>query len=120
MITEGLPLIETLLYIFQVTYPNMIEYFEQAGVEMEESEMSFSVSLEGGRGCEWGSSSISGLFAQKRNALDPYFYQMIYEITKFKDDVLRYDPLITHSKVSLTSGSIFDYIWKEFMRKFAQ
>ena len=74
----------------RVTYPNMMEYFEQAGVEMEESNMSFSVSLDRGRGCEWGSSSLSGLFAQKRNMMNPFFYQMIREIVRFKDDVLRY------------------------------
>ncbi|KAG0625505.1 hypothetical protein M758_2G060600 [Ceratodon purpureus] len=74
----------------RVTYPNMIDYFEQAGVEMEESDMSFSVSLDGGRGCEWGSNSLGGLFAQKRNMINPYFYQMIREIVRFKEDVLSY------------------------------
>ncbi|KAG0586795.1 hypothetical protein KC19_2G117900 [Ceratodon purpureus] len=74
----------------RVTYPNMIDYFEQAGVEMEETDMSFSVSLDGGRGCEWGSRSLGGLFAQKRNMINPYFYQMIREIVRFKEDVLSY------------------------------
>ena len=56
---------------------------------MEESDMSFSVSLNRGKGCEWGSKSLGGLFAQKRNAANPYFYQMIREIIQFKDDVMR-------------------------------
>lgn len=74
----------------QVTYPNMMEFFESLGVEMELSDMSFSVSLDKGRGCEWGSrNGLSGLFAQKRNALNPYFWQMIREIVKFKDDAIR-------------------------------
>jgi len=67
----------------------MMEFFESLGVEMELSDMSFSVSLDKGRGCEWGSRSLSGLFAQKRNALNPYFWQMIREIVKFKDDAIR-------------------------------
>ncbi|XP_024381729.1 uncharacterized protein [Physcomitrium patens] len=74
----------------RVTYPNMIDFFEQAGVEMEESDMSFSVSLNGGKGCEWGSTSLGGLFAQKRNMINPFFFQMIREIVRFKDDVLSY------------------------------
>ncbi|XP_047180065.1 uncharacterized protein LOC124846764 isoform X3 [Vigna umbellata] len=75
----------------RVTYPNMMEFFENLGVDMELSDMSFSVSLEKGRGCEWGSrNGLSSLFAQKRNVLNPYFWQMIKEIVKFKDDVISY------------------------------
>ncbi|MED6194133.1 hypothetical protein PIB30_025689 [Stylosanthes scabra] len=75
----------------RVTYPNMMEFFESLGVDMELSDMSFAVSLDGGRGCEWGSrNGLSGLFAQKRNLINPYFWQMIREIIKFKDDVIRY------------------------------
>uniref|UniRef100_M4DEN6 Amine oxidase domain-containing protein n=1 Tax=Brassica campestris TaxID=3711 RepID=M4DEN6_BRACM len=74
-----------------VTYPNMMEFFENLGVDMEISDMSFAVSLDNGKGCEWGSrNGVSGLFAQKKNALNPYFWQMIREIVKFKEDVLRY------------------------------
>lgn len=74
----------------QVTYPNMMELFESLGVEMERSDMSFSVSLDGGKGCEWGSrSGFSGLFAQKSNAFNPHFWRMLKEIIKFKEDVLK-------------------------------
>ncbi|XP_062074042.1 uncharacterized protein LOC133778192 isoform X2 [Humulus lupulus] len=74
-----------------VSYPNMMEFFEKLGVEMETSDMSFSVSLDKGEGCEWGTrNGFSSLFAQKKNFFNPYFYQMIREIVKFKDDVNRY------------------------------
>ncbi|KAK3022518.1 hypothetical protein RJ639_046795, partial [Escallonia herrerae] len=89
----------------RVTYPNMMEFFESLGVDMEVSDMSLSVSLEKGQGCEWGSrNGISSLFAQKKNALNPYFWQMLREIIKFKDDVMRYlehlenDPAIDHNE----------------------
>lgn len=76
--------------IGQVTYPNMMEFFESLGVDMETSDMSFSVSVDKGYGCEWGSrNGLSSLFAQKKNVLNPYFWQMLREIFKFKDDVLR-------------------------------
>ncbi|PON33810.1 S-adenosyl-L-methionine-dependent methyltransferase [Parasponia andersonii] len=75
----------------RVTYPNMMDFYERLGVEMETSDMSFSVSLEKGKGCEWGSrNGLSSLFAQKKNLFNPYFYQMIREIVKFKDDVISY------------------------------
>ncbi|KAL4591009.1 hypothetical protein LXL04_003957 [Taraxacum kok-saghyz] len=75
----------------RVTYPNMMDFFETLGVDIEISDMSFSVSLDEGNGYEWGSrNGLSSLFAQKRNLLNPHFWKMIKEITKFKDDVLRY------------------------------
>ncbi|XXG76992.1 hypothetical protein AAC387_Pa08g1236 [Persea americana] len=75
----------------RVTYPNMMEWFQSMGVDMETSDMSFSVSLEKGRGYEWGSrNGLSSLFAQKQNALNPLFWQMIREIIKFKEDVISY------------------------------
>ncbi|XP_072968560.1 uncharacterized protein [Typha angustifolia] len=75
----------------RVTCPNLMEFFEKLGVETEKSDMSFSVSLDGGKGCEWGSrNGLASLFAQKRNAFNPYFWRMLREITKFKEDVLKY------------------------------
>ncbi|KAF3786026.1 Zeta-carotene desaturase [Nymphaea thermarum] len=74
-----------------VTYPNMMELFENLGVNVQRSDMSFSVSLDEGRTCEWGSrNGLSSLFAQKKNAFRPSFYRMLREIIKFKSDVLRY------------------------------
>ncbi|GLT77704.1 hypothetical protein SLA2020_492660 [Shorea laevis] len=74
-----------------VTYPNMVEMFESLGVDVEASNMSFSVSLHKGQGCEWGSrNGLSSLFAQKTNVFNPYFWNMLREILKFKDDVLSY------------------------------
>ncbi|XP_024197951.1 uncharacterized protein LOC112201162 isoform X4 [Rosa chinensis] len=74
-----------------VLYPNMMEFFESLGVDMETCDMSFSVSLDKGRGCEWGSrNSLSSLFAEKKNLFNPYFWKMLREITKFKHDLIRY------------------------------
>ncbi|XP_065863000.1 uncharacterized protein [Euphorbia lathyris] len=79
----------------RVTYPNMMEFFESLGVDMELSDMSFSVSLDKGKGYEWGSRyGLSGLFAQKSNLLNPHFWKMIRELVKFKDDVLSYLELL--------------------------
>ncbi|XP_044968566.1 uncharacterized protein LOC123428427 isoform X2 [Hordeum vulgare subsp. vulgare] len=78
----------------QVTYPHMMERLEGLGVEMERSNMSFSVSTQlkgGGGGCEWGNDNgISGLLARKTNILKPSFWRMVYDIIKFKNDALTY------------------------------
>jgi cyclopropane-fatty-acyl-phospholipid synthase len=79
-----------LLSSCRVTYPNMVRWFEEQGVEMELSDMSFAVSLDGGKGCEWGSTSLAGLFAQKRNLANPHFYRMLREMVLFQGDVLQY------------------------------
>ncbi|XP_048548739.1 uncharacterized protein LOC125528291 isoform X1 [Triticum urartu] len=78
----------------QVTYPHMMEWLEGLGVEMERSDMSFSVSTQskgGGGGCEWGNGNgISSLLAQKTNILKPSFWRMVCEILKFKNNALTY------------------------------
>ncbi|KAL6522774.1 hypothetical protein OROHE_016621 [Orobanche hederae] len=75
----------------RVTYPNMMELYESLGIDMEPSDMSFSVSLAGGQGCEWGTrNGFSSLFAHKKNIFDPHFWKMIREITKFNDDGKNY------------------------------
>lgn len=74
-----------------------MEFFDELGVEMETSDMSFSVSLDKGRGCEWGSrNGLSSVFAQKNNILNPYFWIMIREIIKFKEDVLKLSFVINY------------------------
>ncbi|KAM3356663.1 hypothetical protein P3S68_023377 [Capsicum galapagoense] len=74
-----------------VNYPSMMEFFEFLGVDTETSDMSFSVSLDQGRGREWGTrDGFSSLLSQKKNLLNPYFWQMITEISKFKQDVISY------------------------------
>lgn len=88
---DGIDLDLGFMVFNRVTYPNMMEFFETLGIEMEESDMSFSVSLENGQGCEWGSrNGLSSLFAQKRNMVSPYFWQMLREVVRFKDDVTKY------------------------------
>ncbi|XP_057793538.1 brassinosteroid LRR receptor kinase BRL1-like isoform X3 [Salvia miltiorrhiza] len=55
------------------------------------SDISYSVSLDQGQGYEWGTrNGLSSLFAQKKNALNPWFWKMIREIIKFRDDASLY------------------------------
>ena len=64
------------------TYPNLIALFAQLGVDSVETEMSFAVSLEN-PDLEWAGSSLSTVFAQKRNLLRPRFWAMLADILRF-------------------------------------
>ncbi|WP_028312071.1 NAD(P)/FAD-dependent oxidoreductase [Derxia gummosa] len=68
------------------TYPRLIRLFEQLGVEVAESDMSFSVQVPragGEPGLEWSGSSLASVFAQRRNLLRPRFWRMLSEIVRF-------------------------------------
>jgi len=85
-----------------VTYPTMLQWFENEGVTIQESDMSLSVSLEGGK-WEWGSEGLSGLFACKSNAASPAFLRMLREMTTFKADAEAFlaDPPADKNAMSL-------------------
>ncbi|PRQ36337.1 putative 1-hydroxycarotenoid 3,4-desaturase [Rosa chinensis] len=88
---DGVDLDLGLMVFNHVMYLNMMEFFESLGVDMETCDMSFSMSLDKGRGCEWGSlNGLSSLFAEKKNLFNPYFWKMLQEITKFKHDLISY------------------------------
>jgi len=52
------------------------------GVDSEESDMSFSLSVDGGK-LEWGSHDLGSIFAQKSNMFSPSFLWMIREVLRF-------------------------------------
>jgi len=61
------------------TYPNLIALFAHLGIKTRKTDMSFAVSLDGGK-FEY---AAPGLFAQKRNMLRPAFWGMLKEILRF-------------------------------------
>lgn len=63
-------------------YPNLRGLFGELDVPHMNSEMSFAVSIDGGR-LEYGGGSIPQLFAQKRNLLRPRFGRMVHDILRF-------------------------------------
>ena len=65
----------------QRNYPNLVALFEQLGVPTEDSNMSFAVSLDGGR-FEYA-SAFSGFVAQRSNVLRPAFLRMTRDILRF-------------------------------------
>ena len=64
------------------TYPNFCRMLELLGVETQDSDMSLSVRCWR-TGLEYQGSSVSGLFAQRRNLIRRSFYRMLLDIVKF-------------------------------------
>jgi predicted NAD/FAD-binding protein len=64
------------------TYPNLVALFDELGVRAHRTDMSFSVSLDGGR-LEWAGTNINTVFAQRRNAISPAFLGMLRDILRF-------------------------------------
>lgn len=65
----------------EANYPNLVALFERLGVATEWSDMSFAVSLDGGR-FEYGSGWRSFL-GQRRNLLRPAFHGLALDIVRF-------------------------------------
>ncbi len=65
-----------------VNYPNLVGLFEKLGVPTTKSDMSFGASINGGA-FEYGFRTFQGLFAQKRNLVNPRYLGMLRDITRF-------------------------------------
>ncbi|KXU85345.1 NADH-ubiquinone oxidoreductase subunit 6 [Caballeronia megalochromosomata] len=63
-------------------YPNLVALFDELGVAVHRSDMSFSVSLDGGR-LEWAGTNLNTVFAQRRNLFSPSFLGMLRDILRF-------------------------------------
>lgn len=68
-------------------YPNMARLFDDIGVEVEKSDMSFGASIGGGA-FEYGLAGPKALFAQPINMLRPSYWRMIRDIFHFNKHAL--------------------------------
>lgn len=67
-------------------YPNMTRWFDKLSVPHENSDMSLSVSLDGGETIEWNSDGLNGLLARREQVFDPSFYQMLRDMLRFNKE----------------------------------
>jgi predicted NAD/FAD-binding protein len=64
------------------TYPHLTRLFAELDVPVAKSNMSFGVSIDGGR-FEYALRSLDSLVARRRNAVTPAFWRMIRDILRF-------------------------------------
>jgi hypothetical protein len=88
------------------TYPNLIALFSELGVTAHPSDMSFSVSVEGGR-FEWAGTNLDSLFAQRANLMSPRFLRMVADIMRFNRNARPY--LIMARKHDTSLGQLLAF-----------
>lgn len=86
----------------RANYPNLTALFERLGVPVTESNMSFGVSIDGGR-MEYALHSLDALFAQRSNLLRPAFQRMLRDILRFNARALE----VSQDR-SLTIGALIE------------
>ena len=66
----------------KVTYPNLIKFFKENEIEIEKSDMSFSVNVKE-TNIEYCGKGLSGIFSNKLNLFSFKFVKMFFEIINF-------------------------------------
>ena len=84
------------------TYPNLTALFAHLGVPTRPTEMTFAVSMDGGR-LEYSGTGLSGLFAQWRNIIRPRFWSMLRDLMRFYREA-------PHDLAILGDTSLGDYL----------
>ena len=64
------------------TYPNLINFFKENDIQIEKSNMSFSVSVDN-TNFEYCGKGLSGIFSNKMNLFNFDFLKMFFDIIKF-------------------------------------
>jgi uncharacterized protein len=70
------------------TYPNFCKLLDQLGVASQPTEMSFSVRCDR-TGLEYRGVDLNGLFAQRRNLVNPKFLRMLLDFFRFNKSARR-------------------------------
>ena len=64
------------------TYPNLINFFKENKIDIEKSNMSFSVSVKD-TSIEYCGNGLNGIFANKNNLFNIKFLKMFFDIVNF-------------------------------------
>ena len=79
------------------TYPNLINFFKENKIDIEKSDMSFSVSVEN-TNFEYCGKGLNGIFSNRSNLFDLKFLRMFFDIISFYkkcDDIKKFDEITT-------------------------
>ena len=95
----------------ELTYPNLISFFNELDVPFEKSNMSFSVSIKN-TNVEYGGSGLNAIFANKFNLFNLKFLKMIKEIISFYNHA----PSLLNN--SIKDETLDDYLKKSKLSKY--
>jgi len=73
----------------KLTYPNLIQLFNQLGIEIVDSDMSLSIQVEH-ENLEWGGTNLDTVFGQRKNIFSPRFHHFLIEILRFNREAENY------------------------------
>jgi predicted NAD/FAD-binding protein len=86
------------------TYPHFTHLLKELGVEVQASNMSFSVKCEKS-GLEYNGTTLNSLFAQRSNLIRPSFYRMINDILRFNKEAVS---ILNTEKASASLGTVLN------------
>jgi predicted NAD/FAD-binding protein len=92
----------------KITYPNLINFFKENDIEIEKSDMSFSVSVKG-TNIEYCGKGLNGIFSNRGNLLNLKFVKMFFEIINFYK---RCEKLNSNNLEKITLGEYLTKIGK--------
>jgi len=77
------------------TYPNLLGFFHELGIEAGDADMSFSVQVRDAD-IEWSGTSLDTVFAQRKNLANPKFLRMLSDVLRLSRDAekLMADPTV--------------------------
>ena len=82
------------------TYPNFIQLLKELKVDIEQSNMSFSVKCEK-TGLQYNGTNLNSLFAQRLNLIKPSFHRMLRDILRFNKESRQF---LNHGPSNITLG----------------
>merc|ERR1711965_1149531 len=92
----------------KVTYPNLINFFKENEIEIEKSDMSFSVTVKG-TNIEYCGKGLNGIFSNRGNLFNAKFVKMFFEIISFYKNC---EKLNSNSIEKITLGEYLNKIGK--------
>jgi len=84
----------------KITYPNLINFFKENEIEIEESDMSFSVNVKE-TNIEYCGKGLNGIFSNKLNLFNYKFVKMFFEIINFYKRCEKLDPNTLKNNITL-------------------
>jgi predicted NAD/FAD-binding protein len=100
-------------------YPHLTALFETLDVPVAKSNMSFGVSIDGGR-MEYALNSLDSLFAQRRHVMTPAFLRMVRDLFRFnaRASAAAQDPAMTVGQL-LDSLGMGDWFRRYYLLPFS-